>query len=71
MSPKEIYNYINHLYQGNAFVQLCGIKTHSISCGRAAVGLRIDPAKHTNLNASIHGGLLMAIVNNPHLELRS
>ena len=59
MSPKEIYNYINHLYQGNAFVQLCGIKTHSISCGRAAIGLRIDPAKHTNLNASIHGGLLM------------
>ena len=64
MSPKEIYNYIDHLYKSNAFVQLCGIKIHSISCGRAAVGLRIDPAKHTNLNASIHGGLLMAIMDN-------
>ena len=64
MSPKEIYNYIDHLYKSNVFVQLCGIKIHSISCGRAAVGLRIDPAKHTNLNASIHGGLLMAIMDN-------
>ena len=64
LSPKEIYDYIDNLYEGNAFVQLCGIKTHSISCGRAAVGLRLDPAKHTNLNASIHGGLLMAIMDN-------
>ena len=64
LSPKEIYDYIDHLYEGNAFVQLCGIKTHSISCGRAAVGLRLDLAKHTNLNASIHGGLLMAIMDN-------
>ena len=64
MTPKEIYDYIDELYTHNAFVQLCGIKTHSISCGKAAVGLRLDENKHTNLNASIHGGLLMAIMDN-------
>ena len=64
MTPKEIYDYIDNLYLNNAFVQLCGIKTHSISCGKARVGLKLDPAKHTNLNGSIHGGLLMGIMDN-------
>ncbi|MDY4920302.1 MAG: PaaI family thioesterase [Phascolarctobacterium sp.] len=64
MTPKEIYDYIDDLYKKNAFVQLCGIKTHRISCARASVGLKLDATKHTNLNGSIHGGLLMGIMDN-------
>ncbi|WP_299446771.1 PaaI family thioesterase [uncultured Phascolarctobacterium sp.] len=64
MTPKAIYDYIDELYTHNAFVQLCGIKTHNISCGQAAVGLRLDKAKHTNLNNSTHGGLIMTIMDN-------
>lgn len=64
MTPKEIYEYIDELYTHNAFVQLCGIKTSAISCGKASVCLRLDAARHTNLNASIHGGLLMTLMDN-------
>lgn len=64
MTPKAIYDYIDELYTHNTFVQLCGIKTLDISCGQAAVGLRLDAAKHTNLNASIHGGLIMTLMDN-------
>ncbi len=64
MTPKEIYDYVDELYTHNAFVQLCGIKTSAVSCGKASVCLRLDAARHTNLNASIHGGLLMALMDN-------
>ena len=64
MTPKEIYDYIVELYTHNAFVQLCGIKTSGIACGSGSVCLRIDPGKHTNLNASLHGGMLMTLMDN-------
>ena len=56
MQPEEIIRSVKDIYTHNAFMQHCGIKVHSISCGKAAVGLRIDPAIHTNLNGKLHGG---------------
>lgn len=52
MQPEEIIRSVKDIYTHNAFMQHCGIKVHSISCGKAAVGLRIDPAIHTTLTAS-------------------
>ena len=65
MQPEEIIRSVKDIYTHNAFMQHCGIKVHSISCGKAAVGLRIDPAIHTNLNGKLHGGLLTTLVDMP------
>lgn len=64
MQPEEIIRSVKDIYTHNAFMLHCGIKVHSISCGKAAVGLRIDPAIHTNLNGKLHGGLLTTLVDN-------
>ena len=64
MQPEEIIRSVKDIYTHNAFMQHCGIKVHSISCGKAAVGLRIDPAIHTNLHGKLHGGLLTTLVDN-------
>ncbi len=64
MQPEAIVQAVKDIYAKNAFMQHCGIKIHSIRCGKAAVGLRIDPAVHTNLNGRLHGGLLMTLVDN-------
>lgn len=64
MQPEEIIRSVKDIYTHNAFMQHCGIKVHSISCGKAAVGLRIDPAIHTNLNGKLHEGLLTTLVDN-------
>ena len=53
MQPEEIIRSVKDIYTHNAFMLHCGIKVHSISCGKAAVGLRIDPAIHTNLNGKL------------------
>ena len=56
MQPEEIIRSVKDIYTHNAFMQHCGIKVHSISCGKAAI--------HTNLNGKLHGGLLTTLVDN-------
>ena len=35
MQPEEIIRSVKDIYTHNAFMQHCGIKVHSISCGKA------------------------------------
>lgn len=62
--PSEISAYIKELYAHNSFMKLCGIQIIDIACGKARVGLKIDPDRHTNLNNKLHGGLLMTLMDN-------
>lgn len=55
---------IKEIYSQNGFMHHCGIEIHNISCGKAAVGLRIQLGRDTNLNNKLHGGLLMTIMDN-------
>lgn len=64
MTADEIVSYIKEIYSHNKFMNYCGIRIIHISCGRARVGLTIDPEKHTNLNDKLHGGLLMTLMDN-------
>ncbi len=64
MTADEIVSYIKEIYSHNKFMNYCGIRIIHISCGKARVGLTIDPEKHTNLNDKLHGGLLMTLMDN-------
>lgn len=64
MLPHEVVSRVEEIYAGNKFMHYCGIRIVSISCGKARVGLTIDPQKHTNLNNKLHGGLLMTLMDN-------
>lgn len=64
MKADEIVSYVKEIYSQNKFMNYCGIKIIHIGCGKARVGLKIDPEKHTNLNNKLHGGLLMTLMDN-------
>lgn len=64
MQAEKIIQAIKNIYAVNAFMKYCGIKIHHISCGKATVGLTVDPAIHTNLSNKLHGGLLMTLIDN-------
>lgn len=64
MQSEAIIKAVKDVYAINTFMKHCGIKIKSISCGKAAVGLTVNPAIHTNLSNKLHGGLLMTLVDN-------
>lgn len=64
MQREAIIQAVKNLYEHNAFMHHCGIQIKSISCGKAVVELKVNPAIHTNLNDKLHGGLLMTLVDN-------
>lgn len=64
MTKKEIVDRIKAIYDKNIFMQYCGLEIEDIECGKARIGLTIDPAKHMNLNNSIHGGLTATLADN-------
>lgn len=64
MLPQEIMARVEQIYADNKFMHYCGIRIISVGCGKARVGLTVDPQKHTNLNNKLHGGLLMTLMDN-------
>lgn len=64
MRPNDVKAMIEIIYSENKFMHYCDIKIISVSCGKARVGLTVDPERHTNLNNKLHGGLLMTLMDN-------
>ena len=60
----EILQKVKDIYKDNAFVQVCKIQTHDIGCGWAKVGITVTEGLHTNLNASLHGGMFLTLMDN-------
>lgn len=65
MSRKaEVLEKVSKIYDGNAFMHVCKIDIHDIGCGWAKVGIKVVDGWHTNLNASLHGGMFMTLMDN-------
>lgn len=65
MSRKaEVLKKVSDIYAGNAFMHVCDISIHDIGCGWAKVGIKVKDGLHTNLNASLHGGMFMTLMDN-------
>ncbi|MCQ2363350.1 MAG: PaaI family thioesterase [Acidaminococcaceae bacterium] len=64
MIKDDVMQKVKDIYSGNAFVRMCGIEIHDIGCGWARVGIRVQENIHTNLNASLHGGMFLTLMDN-------
>lgn len=60
----EILRKVKTIYDDNAFMRVCGISIHDIGCGWAKVGIKVSGDLHTNVNASLHGGMFMTLMDN-------
>ncbi len=64
MQPAEIIKFIENRYKKSYFTQSCGIQIIDINCGKASVGLDLKLTEHTNLHGTMHGGLVMTLIDN-------
>lgn len=64
MEAEQIKAMISEIYSHNNFMQMCGIYIVDMSCGSATVALKVDEAKHANLNGMAHGGLIATLADN-------
>lgn len=60
----EVLRKVKAIYDGNAFMHICRIDIHDIGCGWAKVGIKVQDGHHTNLNASLHGGMFLTLMDN-------
>ncbi|MEG0970316.1 MAG: PaaI family thioesterase [Acidaminococcaceae bacterium] len=63
-TPASIKQEIIAIYAQNAFMHLVGIQIEKLACGQVELGLDVVAGKHTNLNDSIHGGVLATMADN-------
>lgn len=63
-TSEDIKAYIEKLYYTNCFTYNCGIRIIKVECGKVHLGLTVEEGRHTNLVDTMHGGMLMTLMDN-------
>jgi 1,4-dihydroxy-2-naphthoyl-CoA hydrolase len=60
---EHLKQYLNSIYDRNTLVNLLEMEITALREGEAEITMPVDPAKHTNIYNSLHGGAAAALVD--------